>query len=70
LGLTRNLAIPLPNKSILGEAGILEAVERMKVWSVEGDVARTVQASAVGVVKNLCRDHGEVLSGKLANIRQ
>ena len=59
IGLLRNLSIPAPNKDVLGDAGIIEKLRAMNVWTRERDLAGSVQVGAIGVVKNLCRSNGE-----------
>ncbi|KAL7420827.1 hypothetical protein Q5752_004780 [Cryptotrichosporon argae] len=54
VGLLRNLAIPPPNKAVLGRAGVIEALAAMEVWGERTDITGSVQGGAVGVVKNLC----------------
>ncbi|KAB5594115.1 hypothetical protein CTheo_2452 [Ceratobasidium theobromae] len=54
LGLLKHLAQPAPNKTVLGDAGILEALATSGIWDSESDRAEAVQASAVGIAKHLC----------------
>src|SRR3954452_10127813 len=54
LGLLKHLAQPVPNKMVLGDAGILEALSASGIWDSESDRAEAVQASAVGIAKHLC----------------
>ncbi|CAE6510070.1 unnamed protein product [Rhizoctonia solani] len=54
LGLLKHLAQPVPNKIVLGDAGILEALSTSGIWDGESDRAEAVQASAVGIAKHLC----------------
>ena len=54
LGLLKHLAQPAANKSVLGDAGVLEALSASNVWDSESDRAEAVQASAVGIAKHLC----------------
>ncbi|KAJ1309709.1 hypothetical protein OPQ81_006474 [Rhizoctonia solani] len=54
LGLLKHLAQPVPNKMVLGDAGILEALSTSGIWDSESDRAEAVQASAVGIAKHLC----------------
>ncbi|CAE6421699.1 unnamed protein product [Rhizoctonia solani] len=54
LGLLKHLAQPVPNKMVLGDAGVLEALLTSGVWDSESDRAEAVQASAVGIAKHLC----------------
>ncbi|KAF8744176.1 small GTPase mediated signal transduction, partial [Rhizoctonia solani] len=54
LGLLKHLAQPVPNKIVLGDAGVLEALSASGVWDSESDRAEAVQASAVGIAKHLC----------------
>ena len=49
LGFLKNLALPLPNKSTLGEAGLLELLPRL--WKM--DVAQQVQFSGVSLARQL-----------------
>ncbi|CAE7083088.1 unnamed protein product [Rhizoctonia solani] len=54
LGLLKHLAQPVPNKMVLGDAGVLEALSASGIWDSESDRAEAVQASAVGIAKHLC----------------
>ncbi|KAG8744125.1 hypothetical protein FRC12_014869 [Ceratobasidium sp. 428] len=54
LGLLKHLAQPTPNKIVLGDAGVLEALATSNVWDSESDRAEAVQASGVGIAKHLC----------------
>ncbi|KAG8733429.1 hypothetical protein FRC11_006316 [Ceratobasidium sp. 423] len=54
LGLLKHLAQPVPNKMVLGDAGVLEALSTSGIWDSESDRAEAVQASAVGIAKHLC----------------
>ncbi|ELU44880.1 hypothetical protein AG1IA_01089 [Rhizoctonia solani AG-1 IA] len=55
LGLLKHLAQPVPNKMVLGDAGVLEALSASGVWDSESDRAEAVQASAVGIANNTLR---------------
>jgi hypothetical protein len=59
LGLLKHLAQPTPNKTVLGDAGILEALTMSGVWDSESDRAEAVQASAIGIAKHLCLSNGQ-----------
>ncbi|WWC91873.1 uncharacterized protein L201_006820 [Kwoniella dendrophila CBS 6074] len=54
-GLVRNLSIPTDNKTILGDAGIIEKLAEMGIWSEERDLLGSVQGGGASIVKNLCR---------------
>ncbi|KAG8685686.1 hypothetical protein FRC08_012969 [Ceratobasidium sp. 394] len=54
LGLLKHLAQPTPNKIVLGDAGVLEALATSNVWDSESDRAEAVQASGIGIAKHLC----------------
>ncbi|QRW00062.1 hypothetical protein RhiJN_28080 [Ceratobasidium sp. AG-Ba] len=54
LGLLKHLAQPTPNKIVLGDAGVLEALATSNIWDSESDRAEAVQISAVGIAKHLC----------------
>lgn len=60
LGLLKHLAQPAPNKTVLGDAGILEALATSGIWDSESDRAEAVQASAVGIAKHLCLSNGQL----------
>ncbi|CAE6412998.1 unnamed protein product [Rhizoctonia solani] len=53
LGLLKHLAQPVPNKIVLGDAGVLEALSTSGIWDSEADRAEAVQVSAVGIAKHL-----------------
>jgi len=57
IGLLKNLSIPAVNKGRLGEAGVIEKLVEMGVWTSKRDMTGSVQGGAVGVVKNLCRSN-------------
>lgn len=58
LGFLKHLAQPTPNKNVLGDAGVLEALATSNVWDRESDRAEAVQASAIGIAKHLCLNNG------------
>lgn len=62
LGLLRNLSVPMANKAIIQSRGFLANIMTMAPWQEKFDVAKSIQASGVAIVKNLCRDEGQYLS--------
>nr|XP_019000013.1 uncharacterized protein I203_07547 [Kwoniella mangroviensis CBS 8507]OCF63474.1 hypothetical protein I203_07547 [Kwoniella mangroviensis CBS 8507] len=56
IGLVRNLSVPIETKTILGEAGVVERLAEMQVWSQEKDLLGSVQGGAAVILKNLCRN--------------
>ncbi|WRT70073.1 uncharacterized protein IL334_007067 [Kwoniella shivajii] len=59
IGLIKNLSIPTENKAVLGEAGVIERLAGMNIWSQERDLLGSVQGGAAGILKNLCRNNAE-----------
>lgn len=59
IGLLKHLAQPAPNKVILGDAGLPQALVDSRVWTREGDIAEPVQFGAVGVAKHLTYENRE-----------
>ncbi|KAG8998705.1 hypothetical protein FRB94_005966 [Tulasnella sp. JGI-2019a] len=57
IGLLKHLAQPPPNKAILGDAGVVEALLDSRIWAREGDIGEPVQFGAVGVVKHLSYEY-------------
>ncbi|WWD03985.1 hypothetical protein V865_002047 [Kwoniella europaea PYCC6329] len=55
-GLVRNFSVPIETKTILGEAGVIERLTEMKVWSQEKDLLGSVQGGVAVILKNLCRN--------------
>lgn len=58
IGLLKHLAQSSANKSILGDAGFIEAMAESGIWSREGDIAEVVQMSAIGMVKHMSYGNG------------
>jgi len=54
-GMLKNLSVPNINKERLGDAGVLDLVLDRQPWQKEMDSVESVQGSAIGAVKNLCR---------------
>ena len=66
------MSIPTGNKTILGDAGVIDKLIGIQPWSEDRDLVGSVQGGAIGVIKNLCRDSGEPrdmasLTGSVAN---
>ncbi|CDZ96875.1 Rho/Rac GTPase guanine nucleotide exchange factor smgGDS/Vimar [Phaffia rhodozyma] len=57
VGLLKNLAVCDQNKSILGEAGVIEQIIQMKCLQPERDTVSSVQGGAIGVLKNLAKNN-------------
>ena len=62
IGLLKHLAQGPANRTILGEAGILEKLSASNVWASSNDMAEIVQVSAIGVAKHLCNSSCESLN--------
>ncbi|AFR97152.2 hypothetical protein C343_05287 [Cryptococcus neoformans C23] len=62
VGLLRNLSIPDKNKSVLYEAGVIDDLIGMGVWSENRDMLGSVQGGVVGIFKNLCRNQSDIAS--------
>lgn len=59
VGLLKNLSIPMANKILLGEAGLIQKLlVDMDCLKPERDIVGSVQGGAAGVVKNLCKNNG------------
>ena len=58
LGLLKHLSQSTANRTVLGEAGILDKLVKSQVWSDKTDMAETVQLSAIGSAKHLCTGNG------------
>ncbi|KAG8862014.1 hypothetical protein FRB96_002457 [Tulasnella sp. 330] len=57
IGLLKHVAQPPPNKVILGDAGLVEALVASRIWTKESDMGEPVQFGAVGVVKHLSYEY-------------
>jgi hypothetical protein len=57
IGLVRNLANPPENKVILGEAGVVDRLIGMEVFSDKRDMVGTVQGGSAGLIKLLCQNN-------------
>lgn len=59
VGLLKNLAIPDKNKSLLGDAGIIERIVlEMDCFATRLDRVASVQGGAIGILKHLCKGSG------------
>lgn len=67
IGLLKHLSQALPNRSVLGEAGVLQSLQQSQVFGKCADVADIVQMSAIGLSKHMCTGNGECQS--LASLR-
>lgn len=56
IGLLRNLSVLESNRQKLFDAGVLDRLIEMKVWSRERERMGSVQGGAIVIAKNLCRD--------------
>jgi len=54
IGLLKNLAQAQDNRAILGQAGLIQRMAISQVYNEKGDIAESVQVSAIGVVKHMC----------------
>jgi hypothetical protein len=58
IGLVKNLANPPENKVILGEAGVINRLVKMEVFSDKRDMVGTIQGGSAGLLKLLCLNNG------------
>lgn len=58
--LLRHLAQAVPNRAILGEAGVLQALVASEIFDQKSDIAEIVQMSAIGCSKHLCNNNSKV----------
>jgi hypothetical protein len=58
IGLVKNLANPTENKAILGEAGVIDRLIKMEVFSDKRDMVGTIQGGSAGLLKLLCLHNG------------
>ncbi|WWD19761.1 hypothetical protein CI109_104225 [Kwoniella shandongensis] len=70
IGLVRNLSISLRNKVTLTQAGVLDKLMEMKVWSSERDSLGSIQGGVISIVKNLCRDDPDNSEHFVANYKE
>jgi len=59
IGLVKNLANPPENKVILGEAGVIDRLMKMEVFSDKRDMVGTIQGGSAGLIKLLCSNNGK-----------
>ncbi|KAI5122938.1 hypothetical protein M0805_006820 [Coniferiporia weirii] len=57
IGLLKHLAQSSSNRSVLGEAGVLEALHTCQIFSDKADIAEIVQMSAINLSKHLCTNN-------------
>ncbi|KZT59782.1 hypothetical protein CALCODRAFT_449714 [Calocera cornea HHB12733] len=57
IGLLKNMAQAPGNRSVIGDAGTLEALAASRIWDQKWDIAETVQLSAIGVCKHLAQSN-------------
>ena len=55
LGFLRNLSVLEANRPALFEAGVIDRLVEMGVWTSERDRMGSVQGGAIVILKNLCR---------------
>ena len=55
LGFLRNLSVLESNRQALFEAGVIDLLVEMGVWTSERDRMGSVQGGAIVILKNLCR---------------
>jgi hypothetical protein len=58
VGLLKNLSQPQPNRKLLGERGVIEALATSGIWSTSNDMAEVVQGHGIGVCKHLAQGNG------------
>jgi hypothetical protein len=58
IGLVKNLANPPQNKAILGDAGVIDRLMEMEVFSDKRDMVGTIQGGSAGLLKLLCLSNG------------
>ena len=54
IGLLKHLSQAIPNRPLLGEAGVLQCLRQSEVFGEKADIAEIVQMSAIGLSKHMC----------------
>lgn len=61
IGLLKHLAQAPANRTVLGQAKVLEYLRTCEVFREKADIAEIVQMSAINLAKHLCTNNGTVL---------
>ncbi|THG97815.1 hypothetical protein EW026_g4259 [Hermanssonia centrifuga] len=59
IGLLKHLSQTQSNRTILGNAGIMQKLATCQIWSEKADVVEIVQVAAIGVAKHMCNSNAE-----------